>query len=209
MTTAILEIAALLLVAGLIGVFFTRRYWKHLMDVQTGAYEEKLKAQEAKLDQLRQEMNTAKTEATEQQAKIEALEKDLASRKKTAVKKEIKADEDMVTREELEAHVRELEVLNKELANGNGSYYKQIDGKRYKALTLKIADEAIEGQGDGRISMQDAEKVFETISDGLAYTPVEKNTMHYLRENYNWTPEANELFRTKVRSWAAKGHHLD
>lgn len=209
MTTAILEIVVLLLVAGLIGVFFTRRYWKGLLDAQANAHAEIVKAQEARLENLSKERDAARAEATDMKSRVETLEKELADAKKTAVRKEAKAGEDMVSREELEAHVRELEVLNQELSKSKGSYYKQIDGQRYKALTLKMADEAIAGQGDGRISMEDAEKIFETISDGQAYTPVEKNTMHYLRENYKWTPEADELFRTKVRSWAAKGHHLD
>ena len=72
-----------------------------------------------------------------------------------------------------------------------------------------MADEAISGQGDGQISMEDAIEIFDTISDGKAYTQVEKDTMRYLRDNYKWTEKADELFRKKVRSWAAKGHELD
>jgi hypothetical protein len=72
-----------------------------------------------------------------------------------------------------------------------------------------MADEAVAGQGDGRISMRDAEKIFDSISDGKAYTKVEKDTLRYLRENYKWTDGADKLFRTKVRSWAAKDHELE
>lgn len=111
--------------------------------------------------------------------------------------------------EQLGEKERELVEVCKHLKTHNISYYKQIEGKRYKAVTLTEADESVAGSGDGRISMADAEKVFATISDGHIYTQVEKDTMHYIREHYNWTPEADGLFRKKVRSWAAKGHQLD
>jgi len=111
--------------------------------------------------------------------------------------------------EELGEKEREIEALSVEFSKNEISYYKQIDGKRYKASTLVKADESVEGRGDGRISKADAIEIFATISDGHLYTQVEKDTMHYIRENYNWTPEADELFRTKVRSWAAKGHQME
>jgi len=103
---------------------------------------------------------------------------------------------------------REIEALSRELEVKKISYYKVIDGKRYKGITIKMADEAVIGKGDGRISMEDAEKIFDTISDGKAYTQVEKDTLRRLRTHYNWTERADELFRKKVRSWAAKGHVL-
>lgn len=89
------------------------------------------------------------------------------------------------------------------------SYYRTIDGKKYKDKPIQMAEEAVAGQGDGRISKADAEKIFATISDGHVYTDIEKNTMKYLRDNFRWTPEADELFRHEVRVWAAKGHKLD
>jgi hypothetical protein len=51
-------------------------------------------------------------------------------------------------------------------------------------------------------------RLFDTISDGQNYTQVEKHTIKYLRDNYNWTDEADALFRTRVRSWAAHEHEL-
>lgn len=104
---------------------------------------------------------------------------------------------------------REIEALSTELEAKKISYYKFMDGMRYKAVTIKMADEAIAGKGDGRISMEDAEQIFDTISDGNAYTQVEKDTLRRLRTHYNWTDSADELFRKKVRTWAAKGHVLD
>lgn len=103
---------------------------------------------------------------------------------------------------------RELQEISKELEPRKISYYRHIDGNRYKSATLNMADEAIAGQGDGRISMADDTMIFDTISNGTDYTYVEKHPIKYLRDNYNWTDEADELFRTKVRSWAAMDHEL-
>ena len=54
------------------------------------------------------------------------------------------------------------------------SYYKVIDGKNYDRSMLEVADEAVAGKGDGRISLADAEKLLATVKDGNAYTDVEK-----------------------------------
>jgi chromosome segregation ATPase len=147
------------------------------------------------------------------QSKIDALQKQLEKEQKISKKTQKKlkelADEIEIKDEQLGEKERELEEIGKQLKTHNISYYKQIDGKRYKAAILTEADESITGIGDGRISKADAEKIFAKISDGHVYTQVEKDTMHYIREHYNWTPEADELFRKKVRSWAAKGHNFD
>lgn len=82
-------------------------------------------------------------------------------------------------------------------------YYKTIDGKKYEAGLLDLAEKLTAGSGDGRISMADAEKILEAVKDGQAYTDIEKGTMAYIRENYKWTEAADEWFRTEVRKWAA------
>jgi chromosome segregation ATPase len=216
MTTAILEILALLIVSCAIGIFFTYRYWKsryHLINND-------LESSQEENAQLRNQISSQEKEISELASEVDNLKKDLekASKKgdrKSAIdetaKGEIKELKEKIElqEQELNEKEREIEVLSDELAAKKISYYKQIDGKRYKAITLMKADEAIAGQGDGRISKADAEEIFSTISDGKSYTQVEKHTMRYLRDHYNWTEEADALFRTKVRSWAAKGHELD
>lgn len=151
--------------------------------------------------------------SNESQSEIDTLQKQLEKEQKLSKrsKKKLKelAGEIEIKDEQLGEKERELEEIGKQLKTHNISYYKQIDGKRYKAAILTEADESIAGIGDGRISKADAEKIFAKISDGHVYTQVEKDTMHYIREHYNWTPEADELFRKKVRSWAAKGHNFD
>lgn len=84
-----------------------------------------------------------------------------------------------------------------------GSYYKEIDGKKYDRELLELAESLTSGQGDGRLSKDDAAKLFEAVKDGDSYTDIEKDTVKYIRDNYSWTEAADEWFRTEVRKWAA------
>ena len=211
MINAIVQIVLLLLVACGIGIYFTSRYWKEKLREAINKKDEEARNNAAEIRALKSDLATAETDLQQAiknnksnngQVKTEK-ESDDGQAKIKSLEKEVK-----VLNGEIEAYMREIDELNEELTKKKVSYYKQIDGKKYKAATLLMADESIAGQGDGRISKADAEKIFDTISDGGAYTPTEKNTLQYLRENYNWTPEADELFRFKVRSWAAKGHQL-
>jgi hypothetical protein len=83
------------------------------------------------------------------------------------------------------------------------SYYKIINGVKYDKEMLRIADEAVAGAGDGRISIEDAKKLLEAVKDGDTYTDIEKETMKYIRDNYKFTQAADEWFRTEIRKWAA------
>jgi hypothetical protein len=83
------------------------------------------------------------------------------------------------------------------------SYYKTIDGVNYDREMLAIADAVTEGQGDGRISVDDARKLIAAVTDGGRYTDTEKATMAYIRDHYKFTPEADEWFREEIRRWAA------
>ncbi|CAG5083656.1 hypothetical protein [Parvicella tangerina] len=83
------------------------------------------------------------------------------------------------------------------------SYYKTINGKKYDAEILELADKLTAGAGDGRLSVDDARKLLEAVKDGNTYTDIEKDTIAYVRDNYNWTDAADEWFRTEIRKWAA------
>jgi len=55
--------------------------------------------------------------------------------------------------------------------------------------------------------VDDAKALFAAVKDHDDYTDVEKNTMQYIRENYEFTVEGDAWFRTEVRKWAGiKGH---
>ena len=82
------------------------------------------------------------------------------------------------------------------------SYYKTIDGKDYDREMLEIADEAVAGVGDGRISIEDAQKLLGAVKDAYKYTDIEKATMKYIRENYKFTYTSDQWIRTEIRKWA-------
>ena len=84
-----------------------------------------------------------------------------------------------------------------------GSYYKEIDGKKYDRELLELAEKLTEGQGDGRLSKDDAAQLLDAVKDGDSYTDIEKDSVKYIRENYSWTDAADEWFRTEIRKWAA------
>jgi hypothetical protein len=83
------------------------------------------------------------------------------------------------------------------------NYYIEMDGVKCDRRLLELADGSVAKAGDGRISIADAKALFAAVKDADAYTDVEKATMKYIRENYNFTPEADAWFRTEVRKWAA------
>jgi hypothetical protein len=86
------------------------------------------------------------------------------------------------------------------------SYYKTIDGKKKKmdGNLLEMAEDAVAGVGDGRISKRDAEAMIQSVMDAGDYTDIEKDTMEYIRDNFKWTEGADEWFRSQIASWAAK-----
>jgi hypothetical protein len=83
------------------------------------------------------------------------------------------------------------------------TYYKVIDGQKYDKEILDLADKLTDGQGDGRLSVADADQLLAAVKDGDSYTDIEKDTIKYVRENYKWTDAADEHFRTEIRKWAA------
>ncbi len=83
------------------------------------------------------------------------------------------------------------------------NYYKTIEGKKMDSRLLDIALLSVEGKGDGRISQQDAEKIFAAVKDGNVYTDVEKATIAYIRERFKWTEGADQWFRSQISHWRA------
>jgi hypothetical protein len=82
-------------------------------------------------------------------------------------------------------------------------YYKTIDGVKYDGEIIELAESLTSGRGDGRLSVEDAGQLLEAVKDGGTYTDIEKDTMSFVRENFNWTEAADEWFRTEIRKWAS------
>ena len=78
------------------------------------------------------------------------------------------------------------------------SYYKIIDGLNFDAALLNMADQLIKGQGDGRISIDDSNKLLTKIFDGGTITKVECRTILYILKNYKLTNEASQNFLDKL-----------
>lgn len=77
------------------------------------------------------------------------------------------------------------------------SYYKVIDGLRYDRKIMEEAERRIEGAGDGRISKDDAEFLWEMFGDFGDITIVEERTLAYLQKNLKWTDAASTFFQEK------------
>ncbi len=80
------------------------------------------------------------------------------------------------------------------------SHYKIIEGKNLVSELLELADKAVQGKGDGRISVKDAEQLFDTVHDGGIYADAEKDTVKYIQSHYHWTEGADEWFKSRVAS---------
>lgn len=78
------------------------------------------------------------------------------------------------------------------------SYYQVIDGLRYDRKILQEADRRVAGQGDGRISLDDAEMLWPLFGDFGDVTIVEERTLQYLLTNYAWTQQAKDWLLPKV-----------
>lgn len=84
------------------------------------------------------------------------------------------------------------------------AYYKKIKGRNYDGRLLKKADSSVKGRGDGRISLKDARGILGMVKDSDDYSAIEKSTVKYIRDHYDFTPDADKWFRTEIRKWAAK-----
>ncbi len=81
------------------------------------------------------------------------------------------------------------------------NYYEKIDGQQYDGRLLKIAEAAVRGAGDGRISIQDAERLLAAVKDGNAFTSVEQATVKYLHQKFHWTDAAFLWFNDQIKIW--------
>ena len=79
------------------------------------------------------------------------------------------------------------------------SYYKYIDGVRYANDIFGVADLFLKGKGDGRISLEDAQRIYSTAEDGPGITDTERRTLKYISENYVLTDKAKQWLQDKLQ----------
>jgi len=80
---------------------------------------------------------------------------------------------------------------------------REIDGTRYDAGLLKTAEKLVSGRGDGRLSREDAEAILAKITEGGTYTQLEKDTIAFILDEFEWTEAAADWFGTELGKWRA------
>jgi hypothetical protein len=78
------------------------------------------------------------------------------------------------------------------------TYYRVINGLKFDNDLLNIADFLIKGQGDGRISINDSNKLLNKIFDRGTITKIEYRTIFYILNNFNFTKEAFQSILDKL-----------
>ncbi len=84
------------------------------------------------------------------------------------------------------------------------SYYRTIDGKKYDREMIRIAEESVAGRGDGRISIDDAKKLYKAIIDGNTITKTEQQTLDYIKDNFNFTTPASKWLTGELDDWTSQ-----
>ena len=72
--------------------------------------------------------------------------------------------------------------------------YLSIDGVLYEKELLELADKLTTGRGEYKISMEEVHELFKSTQDGKGTTETEKRTLLYIRDSYEFTPAAAQLF---------------
>lgn len=94
-------------------------------------------------------------------------------------------------------------ILNRRGTIVADSYYRTIKGKQYDRELLEIVEKASK-RSKAPLSKKIATSLFKAIVDGGDYTDIEKRTVKYIRDNFNFATDADEYLRTEIRKWAAK-----
>ena len=72
--------------------------------------------------------------------------------------------------------------------------YVNIDGHRYEKELIDLAKEHTTGVGEGKLSKDEVADLFASARDGKTVTATEKDTLEYIRENFEFTPAAARDF---------------
>ena len=68
--------------------------------------------------------------------------------------------------------------------------YKTIDGVQYEKELLELAEKHTTGKGEGKLSKDEVADLFKSASDGQGVTDTEKQTLAYIRKNFEFTDAA-------------------
>jgi esterase/lipase len=73
--------------------------------------------------------------------------------------------------------------------------FKLQDNVHYDMVLIDAAELAIQGRGDGRISLDDAELIWKMIESDGKVTAVERRTLGYILEKYKCTEPATAFLQ--------------
>ncbi|MEO1714614.1 MAG: hypothetical protein AAFU60_14885, partial [Bacteroidota bacterium] len=76
------------------------------------------------------------------------------------------------------------------------SYYTIIDGQRYEASLISNAKFRL--QGSGKITVAEAQELWQIAQDGGRITEIEENTLQYLLDNFTFTPAAKTWLEAEM-----------
>jgi len=93
----------------------------------------------------------------------------------------------------------------KEEVHSGSSYYETIDGMHCDRAIIDACRTAVAGVGDGRVSVDDAKKVFESIADGDKETRVERWTVRYCLQEFKWTEAAHDWLVEELKKVGQEG----
>lgn len=79
-----------------------------------------------------------------------------------------------------------------------GHVFKSIGGVNYDLSLLQAADKLVDGQGDGRISFDDAGVIWDLADADGKISEVEARTIRYICDNYNCTDKAKNWLMEKL-----------
>lgn len=72
--------------------------------------------------------------------------------------------------------------------------YQNIDGIKYEKELLDLAKKHTTGVGEGKLSKDEVADLFKSASDGQGVTEIEKLTLEYIRNNFEFTDAAARDF---------------
>ncbi len=75
--------------------------------------------------------------------------------------------------------------------------YVSIDGEKYEKELLELAKKHTTGAGEGKLSKDEVAELFKSAADGQGVTDIEKNTLAYIRKNFEFTEASAKYFDEK------------
>jgi hypothetical protein len=79
-------------------------------------------------------------------------------------------------------------------ATSTQPYYEVVGNLKYDRAALDAARKAVAGDGDGRVSVDDAQKILSKLLDGSSVTSVESRTAFMILRDFKFTDPARDLF---------------